>query len=175
MGVEKLLGDNPKEMDTAWSTFIAMAHLADEVPIESRQAVLDGGFTFWVQCESRKKKKTIWRTRRSGAPYPTCGPSSRACTLCGPFSCFSPSQRCLSRCRACAPSSVHNTLAHTSATSPSGSNAGTPGPTNAMQVSQGAVDVDGRFLKQMLQQFPQVDSPVRCSSLWYSWCRLEAP
>ena len=47
---EKLLADDPKIMDTVWS-FISMAQLAHNVPVESRQAVLDCEFTFWTQSE----------------------------------------------------------------------------------------------------------------------------
>ena len=52
-----MLANEPKVMDAAWSTFIAMAHLTDEVPIKSRRGVLHCGFTFLVQSESLNTTK----------------------------------------------------------------------------------------------------------------------
>ena len=45
------MAEDPKIMDSAWSTFLSCAHLADEIPVESRQAILDCGYTFWTQLD----------------------------------------------------------------------------------------------------------------------------
>ena len=35
------MAEDPKIMDSAWYTFLSCAHLADEIPMESRHAILD--------------------------------------------------------------------------------------------------------------------------------------
>ena len=40
-----------RSQDHGQSTFLSCAHLADEIPVESRQAILDCGYTFWTQWD----------------------------------------------------------------------------------------------------------------------------
>ena len=44
-------------MDSAWSTVLSCAHLADEIPVESRRAILDCCYTFCCQLE---QLNTTW-------------------------------------------------------------------------------------------------------------------
>ena len=43
---EKLLAEDPKVMDGTWSAFIPAAHWADDVLVDSREAVLECGYTY---------------------------------------------------------------------------------------------------------------------------------
>ena len=47
-----MLADDAKVMDSAWLMLITMVSVADKVPLENRQAVLDCGFAYWVQSET---------------------------------------------------------------------------------------------------------------------------